>query len=59
MYRDQFGEFVCGCWGLKGQYACTADYQPKWLRGPNIKSQIVKFFQVTSINILHDKFGEV
>ena len=19
MYRDQFGEFVCGCWGLKGQ----------------------------------------
>ena len=19
MYRDQFGEFVCGYWGLKGQ----------------------------------------
>ena len=19
MYRDQFGEFVCGCWGLKGE----------------------------------------
>ena len=22
MYRDQFGEFVCGYWGLKG-YVCT------------------------------------
>ena len=20
MYRDQFGEFVCGYWGLKGKY---------------------------------------
>ena len=20
MYRDQFGEFVCGYWGLKGLY---------------------------------------
>ena len=21
MYRDQFGEFVCGYWGLKGYYS--------------------------------------
>ena len=20
MYRDQFGEFVCGYWGLKGKF---------------------------------------
>ena len=23
MYSDQFGEFVCGYWGLKGQYIIT------------------------------------
>ena len=30
MYGDQFGEFVCGYWGLKGEYsACPKD---KWIR---------------------------
>ena len=24
MYRDQFGEFACGCWGLKGQLLCLS-----------------------------------
>ena len=38
MYRDQFGEFVCGYWGLKGLLVifpfilCHAKLTTLWLR---------------------------
>ena len=25
MYRDQFGEFACGYWGLKGEWLLQLD----------------------------------
>ena len=30
MYGDQFGEFVCGYWGLRGQYSRTSPQWPPW-----------------------------
>ena len=28
MYRDQFGEFMCGHWGLKANKGCTSTIVP-------------------------------
>ena len=30
MYRDQFGEFVCGYWGLEGKETYVQSNLPLW-----------------------------
>ena len=52
MYRDQFGEFVCGYWGFKGKKDVKVGYKLSTFVVPEIFYQTIQFDDVLLKNYL-------
>ena len=46
MYEDQYGEFICGYWGLKGWFVCVP---PSFIRSSYIYVMHLLFYSVNGI----------